>query len=112
MEETLHHFWEMCAYCTNTVIFILAGVIIGRLICENSSYFHWAEWAWLLLLYLFVNISRLITFIILYPLLQRTGYGITVPNAMVMIWGGLRGAVSLSLALVISLEDSFDEKDR
>ena len=34
-----------------------------------------------------------------YPALQRTGYGITRANAAFMVWGGLRGAVGLALAL-------------
>jgi NhaP-type Na+/H+ or K+/H+ antiporter len=35
-----------------------------------------------------------------------------VRNAAVMCWGGLRGAVGLALALVISLEKHFSEHDR
>lgn len=32
---------------------------------------------------------------------KKTGYGLTVKEAAVMVWGGLRGAVSLSLALLV-----------
>ena len=35
------------------------------------------------------------------PFLTRMGYGLTFKEAVVMVWGGLRGAVSLSLALLI-----------
>jgi len=111
-EESLHHFWEMCAYCTNTAIFILAGVIIGRRLCEESAYFQWQDAGWLLLLYVYVNVARAITVALLYPVLKRLGYGLDPPNAAVVVWGGLRGAVSLALALVVSLETEFDHKDR
>jgi NhaP-type Na+/H+ or K+/H+ antiporter len=39
IEETLHHFWEMASYVANTIIFILAGVIIGRMFVETSDNF-------------------------------------------------------------------------
>ena len=35
------------------------------------------------------------------PVLGRIGYGLTWKEAAVMVWGGLRGAVSLSLALLV-----------
>ncbi|MCH7726942.1 MAG: hypothetical protein IH991_10735, partial [Planctomycetes bacterium] len=35
------------------------------------------------------------------PLLKRIGIGINKEKASVLIWGGLRGAVSLALALTI-----------
>ena len=36
-----------------------------------------------------------------FPLLSRIGYGLSWQSALVIIWGGLRGAVGLSLALII-----------
>ena len=44
---------------------------------------------------------RLVVIILLYPILRRTGYGINWKTALVMLWGGLRGAVGLALALGI-----------
>ena len=38
---------------------------------------------------------------LLSPLLRRIGYGLSIKEAIVMVWGGLRGAVSLSLALLV-----------
>ena len=35
------------------------------------------------------------------PILTKIGYGLTLKEAAVLVWGGLRGAVSLSLALLI-----------
>jgi sodium/hydrogen exchanger 10/11 len=59
-----------------------------------------------------MNVARGLMIFILYPLLQRIGYGLDWQNATVMSWGGLRGAVGLALALVVSLEKQFPEKDR
>jgi NhaP-type Na+/H+ or K+/H+ antiporter len=47
-----------------------------------------------------------------FPILTRCGYGLTPADAAVCIWGGLRGAVGLALALVVSEESAAysDEK--
>jgi len=38
------------------------------------------------------------------PLLTRIGYGLPWKDAVVMIWGGLRGAVGLALALQVAMD--------
>merc|ERR1740124_1799759 len=40
-----------------------------------------------------------------YPLLRVLGYGLDIREAIVLSYGGLRGAVGLALALDVSLED-------
>lgn len=52
-------------------------------------------------LYLF---SRAIVIILFSPFLTRLGYGLPWKDAVVMIWGGLRGAVGLALALQVALD--------
>ena len=44
---------------------------------------------------------RGLTIAILFPVLQTIGYGVTRREAVFMTYGGLRGAVSLALALLI-----------
>ena len=38
------------------------------------------------------------------PILSRMGYGLPWKDAVVMIWGGLRGAVGLALALQVAMD--------
>ena len=38
------------------------------------------------------------------PILMRIGYGLTWQSAVVVCWGGLRGAVGLALALQVYLD--------
>ena len=81
IEETLHHFWEMTSYISNTIIFILAGVIIGRMLVRQGSSFTGADVGWLLLFYVWLNVSRVIMVALLFPLLRKLGYGLDVRNA-------------------------------
>jgi NhaP-type Na+/H+ or K+/H+ antiporter len=46
------------------------------------------------------------------PLLSRIGYGLPWRNSTVMIWGGLRGAVGLTLALIVAQEPDLDPTGR
>lgn len=50
--------------------------------------------------------------LLLSPLLQRYGYGFGLRRALVLIHGGLRGAVSLALALIVELDRKLDESQR
>ena len=47
---------------------------------------------------------------ILSPILRHTGYGMSWQEGVVMTWGGLRGAVSLALALQVAHHDTIDQE--
>jgi len=93
----LHQFWEMLAYMANTLIFLIVGIVI----MANAQFDSAQLWVTLFVLYIALVVIRSISVIILMPLLERIGVGITRQKATVLVWGGLRGAVSLALALTI-----------
>ena len=64
------------------------------------------DWGYLILLYLFVQLSRAIVVIVLFPGLALSGYGLSWKEAIILVWSGLRGAVALTLALTVSVSDS------
>ncbi|WP_136809307.1 cation:proton antiporter [Desulfosediminicola flagellatus] len=98
IEGFLHHFWEMMAYIANTLIFLLVGVIIALRVQLDSP----ASWGALFILFIGIMIIRAVSISMFLPLLQRIGLGITREKSIVLIWGGLRGAVALALALVVA----------
>ncbi|KAG8498739.1 hypothetical protein CXB51_005099 [Gossypium anomalum] len=121
-QQSLHHFWEMVAYIANTLIFILSnmnkadwfldcnalnmwqsGVVIAEGILGNDKIFqnNGNSWGYLILLYIFVQLSRCIVVGVLYPFLRYFGYGLDLKEAAILIWSGLRGAVALSLSLSV-----------
>ncbi|XVF85519.1 hypothetical protein PTKIN_Ptkin17bG0123900 [Pterospermum kingtungense] len=102
-QRSLHHFWEMVAYIANTLIFILSGVVIAEGILGNDKIFenNGNSWGYLVLLYVFVQISRCIVVGALYPFLRYFGYGLDLKEAAILIWAGLRGALALSLSLSV-----------
>ncbi len=97
----LHHFWEMMAHMANTIIFLLVGTLIaGRVRLDDMD-----AWIALGLLYISLQFIRAFSVVLFMPLLKRIGIGINKEKASVLIWGGLRGAVSLALALTVAQND-------
>lgn len=58
-------------------------------------------------MYIGMTISRGVMVMILYPLISKMGYGLTKKEAWILIYGGLRGALGLSLALIVSTDNEF-----
>lgn len=93
----MDQFWELMAYIANTLIFIIVGVVIAMKI-ELS----WASLLLVILVYVGVNIVRMLVISILYPFMKKAGYGLTRRESFILAWGGLRGALGLTLALMVS----------
>lgn len=98
--EFLHHFWEMMAFFANTIIFLLVGILMATRVNLEST----EAWIMLGLLYLAITIIRGGSVALFTPILKRVGIGFNRQKAVVLTWGGLRGAVALALALVIAQE--------
>lgn len=53
-----------------------SGVIIAEVILRNTGSIDARDWAYLLLLYVFVQLARVVVVGLSYPLLKYLGYGI------------------------------------
>lgn len=100
-------FWELLTYIANTLIFIIVGVVIAEKVD-----FSWAHCAVLLLIYIALNIIRYITIMTLYPIMKRSGYGLNKKESIILTWGGLRGALGMTLALMVSYTPAIPEEIR
>jgi len=97
VEHFLHEFWEMAAFIANTLIFIIVGVVIAERITFTAG-----GLVILALLYVGVHIIRAIIIAGFLPLMQKFGYGLSKKDAVVVWYGGLRGAIGLALALIVA----------
>ncbi|CAI6000197.1 unnamed protein product [Closterium sp. NIES-64] len=108
-EKNMHSFWEMLAYIANTLIFVLSGVVIAESVLHNASHIQGSDWGYMLALFVFVQLSRVVVVGVLYPGLASSGYGLTWKEAIILVWSGLRGGIALTLALVVSHEKQPDK---
>jgi monovalent cation:H+ antiporter, CPA1 family len=84
----LFNFWDYAAFLANSVVFLLIGLQINlRVLVADWQVIAWAIGA--------VLVARAVG---VYGLLSLRK-GISLPYKNVLYWGGLRGAISLALAL-------------
>jgi hypothetical protein len=88
----------MLEWIANTLLFLLAGFIIGSDVFYNVN---WTDYAYVVVFYVVLQFIRMLVVFALYPLLSRMGQKCNVSEAAFMTWAGLRGALGMSLALII-----------
>lgn len=103
----MEQFWELLTYIANTLIFILVGIVIA----EKVDY-SWSSFGVLVIIYAGLNLIRFTMIMLLYPLMKRLGYGLDKRESIILSWGGLRGALGMTLALMVSYTTSIPEEIR
>ncbi len=106
-QHFMKEFWGLLSYVANTLIFIIIGVIIAEKVD-----FVWTDLAVLVAVYIGINLVRIAMITMLYPIMRRNGYGINKRESMILTWGALRGALALTLALMVSYTESIPEDVR
>jgi CPA1 family monovalent cation:H+ antiporter len=101
--DSLVDMWGQLAFWASSLIFLLAAMLVPRLLTD-------ATWSDALLLGTLIVAALAARAIVLYgmlPLLSVSRMAARISNAfkLVIVWGGLRGAVSLALALAVSEND-------
>eukprot|EP00828_Plagiopyla_frontata_P032517 TRINITY_DN4237_c0_g2_i3.p1 TRINITY_DN4237_c0_g2~~TRINITY_DN4237_c0_g2_i3.p1 ORF type:complete len:1010 (-),score=126.86 TRINITY_DN4237_c0_g2_i3:14-3043(-) len=100
-EEAVHSFWHFLVYAAETIIFFLAGAIVGgKVIKDEMGYIRYIDYIKLIFIYIFMNIARFISLSIFYKFIVSWGYGLTGKEFFVLCYGGLRGAVGISFAMI------------
>ncbi len=92
-------FWGFAEHITDSLIFLLAGVTITLSMFSN-------QWKAMLIGIVAVLIARGTLFFMLMPLLGLFSRACKMPlkHQAVLTWGGVRGTVTLALALSLPLE--------
>lgn len=62
----------------------------------------------LICIYMFSIVARLGSISLFMPLLERLGYGLTWKEVYILAYGGLKGAVGISIALIVSHDTHFN----
>lgn len=107
VQHFIHEFWEFTAFAANTLIFLIVGVVIA----ERTTFTLNDIWM-LLLVYVIIHLVRIVVIATLFPLMKKSGYGLTVTDSKVLWWGALRGAIGLALALIVESSPYIDQTIR
>lgn len=101
--HTMHTVWETIEFVGNTVVFFLAGLIFMDVVVDKHAKIYMSDWGWLLVLYVVLTLIRAVMIAVLWKPINAVGTPVSLEEAVVMVWSGLRGAVSLALALIVDL---------
>ena len=93
-------FWDWVDWIANTLIFFLSG-LIAAVELSSLNTIKPADWGWAVVLWVMLTLIRIGMTIMFFPLLRLGAYGIDWRDAIVVAWSGLRGAVGLTLALMV-----------
>lgn len=102
IHDYLGSIWEFLEFCANTLVFFLSGILVAEdfFLYESTP----VKWAYVFVTYAFTQVIRFIVIMVFYPLLTRISPGLSFKEALLAWWGGLRGAVGLSLAIALKLK--------
>lgn len=97
--QHVQNVWEQIAFWAGSLVFILAAILVPKLIPQMSF------WDIVIILVAVISalLARAVVLFLLLPILSATG--MTKPVGWeyktAILWGGLRGAVTLALALAV-----------
>ena len=100
--SALESYWEYIAFVMNSLVFLLIGLEVR---IKTLA----AAWLPILLAIVAVLLGRALTIYFLVPASNAFAKKISFPWQHVMMWGGLRGA--LALALAVSLDEGFPYRE-
>jgi Na+:H+ antiporter len=102
--DRLENIWQQLGFWANSLIFLLAAMLVPRLV-DNVTV---RDGMMLGVLVVVTLAARFVVVFGLFPLLSfaRLAERIDRAYGLVIVWGGLRGAVSLALGLAIAENDS------
>ena len=104
--------WHTLEFIANTIVFVFSGVVVVRRfskavrIYDNIGPY---DAGMLFVLFLALNAIRFLMVFLFHPLMKRMGYGMDVSRALVISWSGLRGAVGLIGALIVSEQTTCED---
>lgn len=90
--EAIENFWEFAAFIANSIIFLLIGLYEAKRFDQNLLM---ASVCAIVL----VLLGRMVAIYPVAALFRNTKYHIPLTYQHIMVWGGLRGALALALAL-------------
>jgi monovalent cation:H+ antiporter, CPA1 family len=96
----LAELWDQLAFWARSLIFVLAAILVPRLLVNVGP----RDIVLLAVLILAATAARIFSLFVLVPLLEWTGLSDPIDRSykLAIIWGGLRGALTLVLALAVT----------
>ncbi|GAB0494812.1 hypothetical protein MMPV_006108 [Pyropia vietnamensis] len=111
--EPLAHFWELLGWMANTIVFVYSGVLVTAFSWSCAGVPHeWQDYLFVLAYFAFLQVLRFVLLGVFHPALTWHQKWYTWRQAAVVGLSGLRGAVSLILALEVGESETVPDEVR
>ncbi|HEX2528320.1 MAG TPA: cation:proton antiporter [Geminicoccus sp.] len=103
----IQQIWQQLGFWAASLVFVLAAMLIPKVLAD----FHLGDLLLLVILIAATFVARIFVLYVVIPLLAALKLAKPIRSAYraVMLWGGLRGAVTLALALAVTEIDGIGE---
>uniref|UniRef100_A0A2K5DV57 Solute carrier family 9 member C2 (putative) n=1 Tax=Aotus nancymaae TaxID=37293 RepID=A0A2K5DV57_AOTNA len=95
IEFVITRFLRMFSSVYEHLIYAFSGIVIG---CGETSHYEFHTIIFILILFVTVNLVRLLTILLVSPILMRSNYEYNWRWGVVMTWSGIKGVFSLLFA--------------
>ena len=109
VEKGLHGFWNIVATNMESIVFIMGGMLLGNVFI-NGKDIDGKDISMVFALFVLLHLIRGFAIFVHYPILKHFGYGITAKEAIVMTIAGLKGVISIALALIAFHDEKLGTK--
>lgn len=105
-DHAVHHVWGFLGFSLETLIFMITGTYIGGRLVHYSDLTLTTSDIWkAIIFYPFLTLVRYLVMLIQLPFLNKVGYKISNVSAIILTYGGLRGAIALSLGMLVAVDE-------
>ena len=107
VQPSLHAVWSSLVFIANILIFLLIGLIIADKLFFTQGV-GWRDVGCVVLLYVVLHVARFLSIVAFLPLFNRSSLHLSWSEVLMISWSGVRGGMSLLLALTAYLQPALD----
>mmetsp|Transcript_32043 Transcript_32043/g.124774 ORF Transcript_32043/g.124774 Transcript_32043/m.124774 type:complete len:969 (-) Transcript_32043:297-3203(-) len=102
VRDPLQKIWELLSWLANTIVFVYAGLLVVAYIwsCAGDP-LQWFDYVHILTWFAYLNLLRFVLVFLSHPIIRLGNKWYGFKEAAVVSYSGLRGAVTLILALEV-----------
>ena len=104
--KKLHNTWNIFVNNIECLIFIIAGVYLGKFALSNQD-MTGKDFGLSIVLFILLHVIRGVCLLIHYPVFKYIGTPLNLKEILVLTFAGIKGAISFALALMVFNDNSF-----
>jgi NhaP-type Na+/H+ or K+/H+ antiporter len=108
--EMIETVWEAIEFVANTVLFLIGGAIFADKLLLHREILSIRDFGYLALLYIAMIAIRGIMVMFLWRPMSMVGKKLNWKECVAMVWSGLRGSISIGMALMVASSPGIDAR--